>query len=151
MLDSMPRFLRLFTQYLFIERHHNHVVKVEAKAGVRQHADNVGEVIQLVFRKELVMQVEAAEDHVHLRHVIVVVAIERVVQNRDVWPRGIQQSQILETAGAVDVGKETVKELQVAFAIEDHHRNFVALAKRSDAADEVLRNDVAQQSGFSGS
>src|SRR5262249_13735767 len=77
--DSMPRFLRLLTQDLFIERHHNHVVKVVAKPGVRQHTDDVGEIVQLMFRKEFVMQVEATKDHVHLRHVVVVVAMKWVV------------------------------------------------------------------------
>src|SRR2546425_5490657 len=104
-----------------------------------------------MFREELVMQVKAAEDHVHLRHVIVVVTMKRVVLNGEVRPRRIQQSQVLETAGAVDVGKETVKKLQVAFAVEDHHWDLVTVARRPDPTDKILRNDVAQQRGFSGS
>ena len=92
MRDPMPRLLRLFTQHLFIESHHNHVIKVVAKTRVGQHPDNIGEIIQLMFREELVMQVEAAEDHVHLCHVVVVVTMKGVVQYGDVRPRGIQQS-----------------------------------------------------------
>src|SRR5262245_48525542 len=149
MLDSMPRLVGLLTQDLLVERHHNQVIKVVAKTRVRQHSNNVGKIIELVFGEELIVQVETAEDHVHLRHVVVIVTVERVVQNRDIWPRGIQQSKILKTASAEYVWKQAVKELQITLAVEDHHRNLVTLTRRPDAAGKVLRDDVAQQRCFS--
>ena len=51
----------------------------------------------------------------------------------------------------MDVGEEAVKELQVAFAVEDHHRDLVTVARWPDTTDKILRDDVAQQRGFSGS
>mgnify|MGYP000412341153 CR=1 FL=1 len=50
------------------------------------------------------MQVEAAEDHVHLRHVVVVIGVERVVEARQVRPRRIDQAQIVEPAGVTCCG-----------------------------------------------
>src|SRR4029077_3647260 len=48
-----------------------------------------------------------------------------------------------------DVRKEAVKELQVAFTVEDHHRDL--MAGRPDASAKILHDDVPQQRGFSGS
>ena len=79
MLDPIPRLLRLLSQHLLIKRHHNHVVKVVTEAGVREHSHNVREIIQLMLGEELVVQIETAEDHVDLRHVVVVVGMKWVV------------------------------------------------------------------------
>jgi len=39
-----------------------------------------------MFGKELIMQIETAEDDVHLRHVVVVVTVKWVVRNGDIRP-----------------------------------------------------------------
>ena len=51
----------------------------------------------------------------------------------------------------MDVREKAVEEFQIAFPVEDHHRNLVAIAGRANAAGKILRDDVAQQRGFSGS
>src|SRR5947208_1212601 len=76
--------------------------------------------------------------------------MKRVVQHRDVWPRGIQQPQILKTAGAVDVWQKAMEEFQIALAIKYHHRDLLAIGARADAASEILRDDVAQWRSLSG-
>ena len=69
--------------------------------------------------------------------------MKRVVEDGDIRPRGIEQAQILQTAGAVDVREKAMEEFQIALAVEDHHRNLVAIAGRTNAAREILRDDVA--------
>src|SRR6266516_4760604 len=98
-----------------------------------------------MLREELVVQVETAEDHVDLRHVVVVVGMKRVVQNRNVRTGGIEQPQILKAAGAVDVRQKSMEELQIALPVEDHHRNLVTIAVTADMAHKILRDDVAEQ------
>ena len=150
MLNPMPGPFGLFPEHLLVQRHHDHVVKVVAEARVGQHPNDIGEVIELMLGKEFVVQIETAEHHVDLRHVVVVVAVERVVQDGDVRPRRIQQPQVLNAASAKDVRKQAMKEFEIALAIEDHHRNLVTLAGRSDGANEILRDDVAQQRRLAG-
>ena len=144
--DALPRLLDLLSQHLLIERHHDHVVEVECEAGVVEHPNDVGQVIQLVFGKELVVQIEAAEDHVDLRHVVLVGGMKRVVQAGDVRPRGIEQPEIVQTASAADVREKAIEELQVAFAIEDHHRDFVRVIRWTYPPLKILRDDVFEQS-----
>src|SRR5437016_3827622 len=105
MIDPLPCSVRLLPQYFFVKRHDDDVVEVVAKAGVRKHSYDVGEIIQLMLGEELVVQVKAAEDHVYLSHVIVVVRVKRVVTDRNIRPGRIKEPQILEAAGAVDVQK----------------------------------------------
>src|SRR5437870_149728 len=76
--------------------------------------------------------------------------MKRVVQDRDVWPCGIQQPQILKAACAVDVWQKAMEEFQIALAVEYHHWDLVAVATRPDAASEILRDDVAQQRSLAG-
>src|SRR5207244_2586881 len=40
---------------------------------------------------------------------------------------------------------------QIAFAVEDYHRDLLPGVRRTDAARQILRDDVAQQCGLSGS
>jgi hypothetical protein len=44
-----------------------------------------------------------------------------------------------------------MEELQVALPIEDHHRDLVPVAGRTEAASKILRDDIAQQGCLSGS
>jgi hypothetical protein len=52
--------------------------------------------------EELIVQIEAAEDHADLRHVVVVGGVKRIVENGNIG-RGIQKPEILQPAGAVNV------------------------------------------------
>ncbi len=79
----MDSLVDLFLQDVLVEQHDDHVVEVVASAGIEQDAHNIAEVVQLVLGEELVVQVEAAEDHVYLRHIVVVTCEERVVQGRE--------------------------------------------------------------------
>ena len=74
-----------------------------------QHANDVGQVVQLMLGEELVVQVEAAEHHVHLRHVVLVGCMKRVVQAGEVRPRGVNQAQVVQAAGAGMCGSRSWK------------------------------------------
>src|SRR5208337_3400939 len=110
----------LFAQHLFVNGRNQHVIDVDLPAGVHQHANDVGKVVQLVLGKELVVQVEGAEDHVDDGHIVLVVAIKRVVPDGNIRARGIQDSQLMQSSGTVNVGQKIVEELKIPFAIIDH-------------------------------
>ena len=78
-LDPIPCFGRLLAQHFLVERHDDDVIEVVAETGVCEDAHNVGEIIQLVLGEKLIVQVETAENHVYLSHVVVVVRMKRVV------------------------------------------------------------------------
>jgi hypothetical protein len=81
------------------------VIEVEAATGVNQDTHNVRQVVQLMFGKEFVTQVERPEDHVDLGHVVVVVGIERVVTDGPFRPRRTQNPELMQSPGAKDVRK----------------------------------------------
>src|SRR5271157_3627096 len=117
---------------------------------MHQHADDVGQVVQLVLGKELVMQVEGPENHVDDGHVVFVAAVERVVPDRNLRACGIQNSELVQPSGTVDVRQKIVEELKIALAIKDHHRQTVWIFRSADHARHVLRNDVLQERGLAG-
>src|ERR1019366_2518828 len=100
-------------------------IDVDLPAGVDQHANDVGQIVQLVLGKELVVQVEGAEDHVDDGHIVLVVAVERVVPDGNIRPCWIQDSKLVQPSGTVDVRKKVVEEFKIPFAIKDHHRQAV--------------------------
>src|SRR5271166_2005295 len=148
--QTLARLFDLFAQHLFVNCRDQNVIDVDLPAGVHQHANDVGQIIQLVLGKELVVQVEGAEDHVDDRHVVLVVAVERVVPDRDIWARGIQNSELVQPSGTVDMRQKVVEELKIPFAVKDHHRQPVWILWGADHAGHVLRNDVLQKRGLAG-
>jgi len=98
-LDVFSCLLDLFAEDLFIQRHNDDVVEIEGNSRVVKDADDVREVIQLVFGEELIVQIEGSEDHVHLRHVVLVGRVEGVVQARELRASGIDQTKIPESRG----------------------------------------------------
>ena len=56
-----PRCGDLLVDHALIERHDHHVVEVEPLAGVVENPNDVGQVVQLVFGEELVMEIERSE------------------------------------------------------------------------------------------
>ena len=110
-----------------------------------QDADDVGQVVQLVLAEELVVQVERAEHHVHLRHVVVVLGVEGVVEAGQFRPRRVDEPQVIEAAGAVNVRQQFLEELQIALAVEDHHRDPVTVLRWPNPAHQILGDDVLQQ------
>ena len=98
--------------------------------------------------EELVVQVEGAEHHVDHRHVVLVRAVEGVVEDRDVGPGGIQHPKLIEPAGVVDVRQQVVEKLHVALAIEDHHGDVARAVGRLDHPGQVLADDVLEQGGL---
>ena len=102
-LNPFPGLLDLLLQHFFVERHHDHVIEVEGQPCVVQYTNDVGQVVQLVFREELIVQIETAEHHVHLGHVVLVRRVKRVVQARQFGPRGIDEPQVFESAGRSDM------------------------------------------------
>src|ERR1019366_7357767 len=145
-LDVRACFLDLLAEDIFIERHYYDVVEIEVQSRVVKNADDVREVVQLVFGEEFIVQIERPEDHVHLRHVVLVCRVERVVQAREVRARRIDQTQIAEPAGPVDVRQQFVEEVEVALSVEDHHRNLVTVLSRSNSPGQILGDDVSQKS-----
>ena len=98
-----------------------------------------------MLAEEFVMQVEGAKHHVHLRHVVVVLGVERVVEAGQFRPRRVDEAEIVETASAVDVRQQFLKELQIAFPVEDHHGDLVTVLRWSHPAHQVLGDDVLEQ------
>ena len=135
----------LLLQDALVENRHNHVIEVESHAGVVQDPDDVGQVIQLVLAEEFVVQVEGAEHHVHLRHVVVVLRVERVVEAGQFRPRRVDEPEIVEAAGAVNVRQQLLKELQVALTVEDHHGDLVTVLRWSHSPHQILGDDVLEQ------
>ena len=142
MFQALTCLFDLFAQHLFVNGRDQHVIDVDLPAGVHQHANDVGQIVQLVLGKELVMQVEGAEDHVDDGHVVLVVAVERVVPDRDIRACRIQDSQLVQPSGTVHVRQKVVEEFKIPFAIKDHHRQPVWIFRSADHARHVLRNDV---------
>ncbi len=142
-------FRHLFPQYLFVNRHDEHIVEVELQARIHEHPHDIRQVIQLVLAEKLVVQVEGTEDHIHDRHVVLIATVKGVVPHRYVRPGGVQNTQLVQAAGMVYVWEKTVKEFHVTLAVKDHHRYVMAVFGRSDNSAQVLRNDVAQQRRFS--
>src|SRR5208283_5014393 len=130
----------LFAQHLFVNGRNQHVIDVDLPAGVHQHANDVGKVVQLVLGKELVVQVEGTEDHVDDGHVVFVAAVERVVPDGNVRACRIQDSQLMQSSGTVHVRQKIVKEFKIPFAVKDHHRQPVWIFRSADRAGHVLRN-----------
>src|SRR6266404_2984797 len=149
LLPMSSCFRHLFPQYLFVNRHDEHIVEVELQARVHEHPHNIREVIQLVLAEKLVVQVERTEHHVYHRHVVLIATVEWVVPHRYVRPGGVQNTQLLQAAGMVYVWEKTVKEFHVTLAVKDHHRYVMAVFQRSDNSAQILRNDVAQQGRLS--
>ena len=56
--DALARLLDLFLHDPFVHRHDEYVVEVELQAGVKQHAHDVRQVVQLVLGEELLTQIE---------------------------------------------------------------------------------------------
>ena len=79
MFQAVARFLHLFSQHLLVNRHDQYVIEIELLAGVHQHANDVGQVVQLMLGEEIIMQIEGAKDDVDNEHVVLVAAIKRVV------------------------------------------------------------------------
>ena len=102
----------LVLQHVLIEQHYDHVVKVVACAGVEQNADDVAQIVQLVLGEELVVQIETAEYHAHLRHVVVVTREERVVQGRELGAGRIEQPQLVQSAGTVNVRQAVARRIR---------------------------------------
>src|SRR5258708_19448240 len=102
-------FRHLFPQYLFVNRHDEHIVEVELQTRVHEHPHNIREVIQLVLAEKLVVQVEGTEHHIHHRHVVLTATVEGVVPHRYVWPGGIQNTQLVQAAGMVYLSEKPLK------------------------------------------
>jgi hypothetical protein len=60
--------------------------------------------------------------------------LEGVITDGDVRPSRVEHPEILEPAGVVDVRQEILEELEVAFAIEDDHRNPAGVVRGADNA-----------------
>ena len=56
----------------------------------------------------------------------------------------------MKPAGTVHMWQQVLKELEVAFTIEDDHRYAVGFMGRTHDARKVLRDDVSQQCGLPG-
>src|ERR1017187_250634 len=137
-LDVPACFLDLFAEDLFVQRHYDDVVEIERYSRVVKNADDVREVIQLVLGEEFIVQIERPEDHVHLRHVVLVCRVEWVVQAREVRARGIDQTQIAEPAGPVDVRQQLVEEVEVALSVEDYHRDLDRKSTRLNSSHRCI-------------
>src|SRR5688572_18248719 len=48
----------------------------------------------------------------------------------------------------MNVREQTVKELEISLAIEDDHRDLMSMLRRTDAACQILRDDVPKQCRF---
>ena len=147
-IEAVDSLVDLFLQYVLVEQHDNHVVEVVAGAGIEQDAHNVAEVVQLVLGEELVVQVKAAEDHVHLRHIVVVTCEERVVQGGELGTRWIEQPQLVQASGAVNVRQQLFEEFEVSLAVEDDHRDVVTILRWPNETRNILGDDVFEQSGL---
>ena len=146
----MRGLLDLLVEHCVVEQHNDHVIEGIPCAGVEEYADNVAQVVQLVLGEEFIVQVERTEDHVDLRHVIVIPCEERVVEDRQIRPGGIQQTQLMHPAGAVDVREQLLKELQVSLTVEDDHRDMVTILRRTNPPGDILSDDVLEQSRLAG-
>ena len=85
-----------------------------------EHSDDVREVVQLVLGEELVVQIEAAEDHVHLGHVVVVVGVKRVVaKNERVGREPGSESKMMQSVRPDGHAAERLVEvLQIALSVD---------------------------------
>src|SRR6516162_9585283 len=150
MFHALAGLLDLLPQYLFVDRHNQHVIEIEFLTGMHQHTNNVRQIVQLVLGEELVMQIEGAKDHVDDGHVALVAAVERVVTHRDIRAGRIQNAELMQAPGAVHVRQEIIEELKIALAIEDHHRQAMGIVWGADHSCQVLRNDVLEKRGLAG-
>src|SRR5208283_3930526 len=150
MFQALACLFDLFAQHLFVNCRDQHVIDVDLPAGVHQYANDVGQIVQLVLGKELVVQVEGTEDHIDDGHIVFVAAVERVVSDGNIRTCRIQDSQLMQSSGSVDVRQKVVKEFEIPFAIKDHHRQPMWILRSADHAGHVLRNDVLQKRGLAG-
>jgi hypothetical protein len=144
-IETMHGLVDLLFQNILVEQHHDYVVEVVPGTGVEQDANDIAEVVQLMLGEELVVQVEAAENHVHLCHVVVVPREEWVVQCRKLWTRGIEQPQLVLPSRAVNVWQQFFEKFEVALAVEDDDGDVMAIFGWTDETRNVLRDDVLEQ------
>src|SRR6266571_507796 len=72
-------------------------------------------------------------------------AEERVITNRNIWPRRIEDPELVHSARSFNGWEQIRKELLVALAVEYQHRYTAPVICRTNDAKEVLGNDVLEQ------
>ena len=113
-----------------------------------EHADKITQIGSLVTVEEVFLQVEGFEDEIGVFLVQPVFAKERVITCGNVGPGGIEDSQLVHAAGSLDRRKKVGEKLFVALAVENQHRDAVLVTRRTDDPEDILGDDVLEQSGL---
>src|ERR1700680_5123691 len=128
MLNSEDCLPALFPEHLFIEGDDQHVIQVDALAGMGKNTDEIVEVIGLMKLEKVIGESKGLEGQIGVFLVrIALREIQRVVAHRDAGAGWIKHSQLVQTARCRDLKEQTVKETAIPFPVKDDHRNAMRI------------------------
>src|SRR5579859_5427296 len=94
--------------------------------------------------EKVLSQPEGSKDEIHMFLICIVECIERVVASGLCGVRRIEDAEVLQTPGGLDVRQEAIQEFAFTLAVEDDHRHLPV----SKSTHQILSDDVFKECGL---